>query len=430
MRAVESNIPFGPQRIAFTRDGVNSLMAASVVLGAMFFNAVLAVVNAHVMPLASAHVMLAEGLLVVVAAFIVLRSWHESMMSAVVLIAGLFLFALLRGAATGEMEPKFFRDVLIIPLFLMLGLAFTKGSFARVVLVAHAAVFAVFVFEMLAPDAHTAMFQIQDYYINTRGLNLEEFYDTNSELFVSATRPDERFIPFIDAPRASSLFLEPVSLGNYCSIITAFTVALWHRLGRMARVLLPVTTALMIVGCDGRLALVTCAMIVATAPWVTSLPRRATLLYAPLLVLAAFALTYFAELRSGTDDFAGRLANTVEFLARLDVQDLLGLSNALVAPAVDSGITYLILTQSLPGVLLLWLFIAYSGADTTPEQVRYSHALCLYISLSILVSYAFLTIKTASLAWFIQGALQGRSILSSEVLPRPTSARSLKVSSR
>jgi putative polymerase len=311
------------------------------------------------------------------------------------------------------MEPKFFRDVLIMPLFMMLGLAFAGGSLTRLVLTAHVAVFAVFVLEMAAPDLYSEIFRIQDYYIGTRGLNLEEFYDTSSELFVSATRPDERFIPFIDAPRASSLFLEPVSLGNYCSIVTAFTVACWHRLGSAARLLLPISTVLMIVGCDGRLALVTCAMIVAAAPWVTSLPRRSTLLYAPLLVLAAFALTYLAELRSGTDDFAGRLANTVEFLARLDAPDLLGLTNTLIDPAVDSGITYLILTQSLPGVILLWLFITCSGSDTTPEQVRYTHALCLYLSLSMLVSYAFLTIKTASLAWFIQGALQGTMIVRS-----------------
>lgn len=400
----------GSLRLPFIGADANQMLAASILLGAMSFNAVLAIVNAHVAPLTSAHVMLIEGLLAAAAVIIALRSWHESMMPAIALISGLLLFALLRGVATGEMEPKFFRDVLIIPLFLMLGLAFAGGPIVRVVLIAHAAVFAVFALEIAAPDLYSEIFRIQDYYISTRGLNLEEFYDTSSELFVSATRPNERFIPFLDAPRASSLFLEPVSLGNYCSIVTAFMVACWHRLGTMTRVLLPLSTVLMIVGCDGRLALMTCAMIVAAGPWVTSLPRRAALLYAPMLVLAAFALTYFAELRSGTDDFAGRLANTVELLSRLDVLDLLGLTNELVTPAVDSGITYLILTQSLPGVLLLWLFITFSGSDTTAEQVRLTHALCLYVSLSMLVSYAFLTIKTASLAWFIQGAIQGRSI--------------------
>jgi putative polymerase len=352
MRTAKVYATTGGLPLSFGAAGASRMLAGAILLGAMSFNALLAIVNAHVMPLTSAHVMLAEGLLVMAAAAIVLGAWRENMIPAVALIAGLFLFALLRGVVTGEMEPKFFRDVLIMPLFMMLGLAFAGGSLTRLVLTAHVAVFAVFVLEMAAPDLYSEIFRIQDYYIGTRGLNLEEFYDTSSELFVSATRPDERFIPFIDAPRASSLFLEPVSLGNYCSIVTAFTVACWHRLGSAARLLLPISTVLMIVGCDGRLALVT-------------------------------------------------------FLARLDAPDLLGLTNTLIDPAVDSGITYLILTQSLPGVILLWLFITCSGSDTTPEQVRYTHALCLYLSLSMLVSYAFLTIKTASLAWFIQGALQG-----------------------
>ncbi len=408
MRAARPDVSIAMQAPVAVRVDVTRMMAAGIVLGAMFFNAGLAVVNAHVMPLTAAHVMMSEGLLVAAALVVALKAWDDRMTPAVALIAFFLLFAILRGVATGSVEPKYFRDVLIIPLFLMLGLAFDGGSLTRLVLFAHAAVFAVFAFEMAAPDLYAQVFQIQDYYINTRGLSLEDFYDTSSELFVSATRPNERFIPFIDAPRASSLFLEPVSLGNYCSIVTAFMVAGWHRLGRGARLLLPVSTALLIVGCDGRLALVACALILVIAPWVTRLPRRSTLLYAPVVVLSAFALVHFAGLSSGTDDFAGRLANTVELLGRLDAADLLGLADTFIGPAVDSGIAYLIITQSLPGVLLLWLFIACSGADHTPEQARFTHALCLYISLSMLVSYAFLTIKTASLAWFIQGALQGR----------------------
>lgn len=430
MRTAKTYTALDAQRISFALGDVNRMLAASIVLGSMCFNAVLAIVNAHVMPLSSAHVILGEGLLVLAAAITALRAWQVRMTPAIALSAFLLLFAILRGAITGEMDPKYFRDVLIIPLFLMLGVAFAGGNLTRLVLIAHTVVCVVFVLEIAAPDLYTMLFQIQDYYINTRGLRLEEFYDTSSELFVSATRPNERFIPFIDAPRASSLFLEPVSLGNYCIIVTAFTVAAWHRLGTMARVLLPASTVLMIVGCDGRLALVTCVVIVAAAPWVTALPRRSTLLYAPLLLFGAFALTYFAGLRSGTDDFAGRLANTVELLARLDAPDLLGLTDTLIVPAVDSGITYLILTQSLPGVLLLWLFVTFSGSDSTPEQVRFTHALCLYLSLSMLVSYAFLTIKTASLAWFIQGALQGRGSVSREALLGSMPARSLGDSGR
>jgi putative polymerase len=141
-------------------------------------------------------------------------------------------------------------------------------------------------------------------------------------------------------------------------------------------------------------------------------------------VLAAFALTYVAGLHGGADDFAGRLANSVHLLAHLDAPDLLGLTDTLIAPAMDSGITYLILTQSLPIVLLLWLFIAANVSEATPEQVRFTHALCLYLTLSMMVSYAFLTIKTAGLAWFIQGALQAHRHRPDAGRWRPWTARS------
>jgi putative polymerase len=392
----------------FARGTVDWLLIAVIVLGAMGFNAVLAIVNAHVRPLTSAHVMLAEGVLVTIAALVVIRSWHPRMAHGAALIVGLVLFAILRGAITGEVQPKYLRDVLIIPLFMMLGQAFAGGDLMRVVLVAHTAVCAVFAIEMIVPDLYAEIFRIQDYYINTRGLTLEDFYDTSSDLFVSATRPDDRFISLIDAPRASSLFLEPVSLGNYCSIATAFMVATWHRMSAITRATLSVSTGLMLVGCDGRQAVVTCGLIVVMAPFVTALPRRSTVLYAPLLVIGAFALIYVAGLRGGADDFAGRLANSVHLLAQLDAPDLLGLTDTLIAPAMDSGVTYLILTQSLPIVLVLWLFIAGNVSEATPEQVRFTHALCLYLTLSMMVSYAFLTIKTAGLAWFIQGVLQAQ----------------------
>jgi putative polymerase len=392
------------------RVDMNRALAASIVLGCVGFNAVLAIVNAHVHPLTAAHVMLAEGVLVAAAAVVIARSWSARMIPAVALIVVLVLFCLLRGAITGEVQPKYLRDVLIIPLFAMLGMAFAGGDLMRVAVVVHAAVFAVFVMEIIAPDLHSEIFRIQDYYINTRGLSLEDFYDTSSELFVSATRPNERFVSFIDAPRASSLFLEPVSLGNYCSIVTAFIVATWRQTSIATRLFLGAGTGLMLVGCDGRLAIVTCAAIVAVAPFATALPLRSTILYAPLFVMAGFALTFFAGLHAGADDFAGRLANTVELFTRLDAPDLLGLTDTLIGPAVDSGVTYLILTQSLPLALLLWLFMAWNVPEAGAEQVRFTHALCLYLVLSMMVSYAFLTIKTAGLAWFIQGALQGQAI--------------------
>jgi putative polymerase len=126
-------------------------------------------------------------------------------------------------------------------------------------------------------------------------------------------------------------------------------------------------------------------------------------------VAFVFALVIGAGLKSGTDDFPGRLAYTVELLQSYDVSEYLGLSNELIGKAMDAGVAYLITTQSLPGLLLIWAYIGWGGREDTPEQVRFTHGLSLYLALSMMVSYSFLSIKTGALLWFIQGALQSTS---------------------
>jgi len=271
-------------------------------------------------------------------------------------------------------------------------------------------VFVVFLLEALAPSIYSELFRIQDYYINTRGNSADEFYNTNSELFISATRPNERFISFIDAPRLSSIFLEPVSLGNYCTIIVALISSSFHRFSKGTLAFIAISTIAMLIGCDGRLAIV-CSVLIVIMSWISPrLPPHSAIVYLPAAVLIMLAIVDSAAMQAGGDDFIGRVAHTKDLLLHFDAQEFLGLSDKYIAQAMDSGVAYLIITQSLLGLILLWTFVAWGPVEHTTEQVRYTHALCLYLALSMLVSYSFLTIKTGALLWFIQGALQGGSV--------------------
>ena len=379
---------------------------ALVLIGSVGFNSGLAFVNGHIMAVPTALVILAEAAFVSAAMGLALLAWKPQMAPSLALIAALALFSIFRGLLMTQPDPKLLRDVVLIPTFLMLGMSFDNRGLARAVLMLHTIVFAVFLLEALAPQAYSDLLHIQDYYINTRGNRLDEFYNTNSELFISATRPDERFFSFIDAPRMSSIFLEPVSLGNYCSIMTAFVCACFQRLGLAAAAYIALTTAAMLVGCDGRLATATCILIVivcTVGPW---LPPRTAVLYLPATLALVFALVIGGDLKPGSDDFPGRLAYTVNLLLSYDVAEFMGLSNDFISKSMDSGAAYLITTQSLPGLLLIWAYIGWGTREDTAEQVRFTHGLSLYLALSMMVSYSFLTIKTGALLWFIQGALQ------------------------
>ncbi len=392
-----------------TSDEKFRVAPALVVIASMTFNVALAFANGHVMNVPTALVIAAQASLTAAALGLALLAWKPQMEASVALLALFGLFAAFRGLLMAQPDPKLLSDVAIIPIFMMLGMAFDDRNLGRAVLVLHTIVFAVFLLEVLAPHAYSELLHIQEYYIKTRGNKIDQFYNTNSELFISATRPDSRLFSFVDWPRSSSIFLEPVSLGNYCSIIVAFACSCIRRLGWASVAYLMITTAAMLVGCDGRLGTATCVLIIVVCAIGPLLPPRSAVLYLPVTIVFVFALVIGAGLEPGSDDFPGRLAYTVDLLHSYGVAEYLGFSNEFLGKAMDAGVAYLITTQSLPGLLLLWTYIGWGTREDTPEQVRFTHALSLYLALSMMVSYSFLSIKTAALLWFIQGTLQSAS---------------------
>lgn len=391
---------------SFAESRLLAIVPSLILIACITFNAGLAIVNGNVAALSPSAVMLVEGMLTIAALAVSLLRWRPAMTPILVVIGLIFLFGVVRTIATEELQPKYIRDVMIIPVFLLLGMASPQRYLVRTVLVVQTIVVAILLLESFLPDIHSAIFKIQQYYINTRGTRADQFYNSNSDLYISATRPNARYFPYVTELRMSSIFLEPVSLGNYCSIIAAFTSSCFRRLGWPATIYLAVTTMLLLVGCDGRLAVLASFIIVAAAFVTPYLPPFSAIIYLPLAGLTLFSAAELLGMKSGNDDFAGRLAGTVEIIHRFELPDFLGLSNQFVDSTVDSGLAYLIVTQSLPGLALIWIFIAWHVSERTTEQIRFTHALCLYLTLSMLVSYSLLTIKTAALLWFIQGTLQ------------------------
>jgi putative polymerase len=208
----------------------------------------------------------------------------------------------------------------------------------------------------------------------------------------------------------SSIFLEPVSLGNYCVIIFAYALASFRELTIMQRIILLGGTLALMIGCDGRLAAVSCAVIAIAALIAPRLPQRALIAVPFVVLVAGAAAVAFLGLKAGEDDFAGRLAHTFSLLASYGPAEYLGISNLYLPQAVDSGLAYLISTQSVFGVILLWLFVAGFAEERSRQQVVYKTGVAFYLALSMLVSFSFLSIKTASLAWFILGAMQAGAL--------------------
>lgn len=382
------------------------ILPGAILIAALSFNAVLAVVNAHVTPLTSAVVIACEVTIVTAALVIALLGYRKEMDIWFVFAGLLLLVALFRSLATQQLEAKSLRDVVLIPMFVVLGMSFDRRRLTQLVLLIHAIVLAVLLLEIVNTSLYSDIFKIQDYYVATRGYRYEDFWNKSSELFVSGTRPQDRFFPFFGLHRMSSIFLEPVSLGNYCVAITAFLCARWETLRVDARWFLALGVAIAIVACDGRFAALASLFVVGVSAVAGMAPKHATIIYLPAITAITALISAVGGFAAGSDDFTGRIALTWELLSRFDLAEFLGASDRYLAAAVDSGLAYMIITQSLIGTCIIWLFIVYGSADGRRDQVRYNHALCMYVSLLLMVSFALFTIKTAALLWFVHGCLQ------------------------
>ncbi|MEQ1652383.1 MAG: hypothetical protein ABL897_07840 [Hyphomicrobium sp.] len=392
------------QQTAVGRAGITPLV---LVLAAALFNAALAIVNARVMPLTGNMIILFEVLIVTAGHIYVLSHFQARMVNWYFLILAFAAFALLRIIVTGNADAKYFRDIFLIITFILLGMTSNTQRSIQMMVVLQATVIAGIALEAICLDCYTDIFAVKDFYMSTRGIGEEEFTNLSSDLYVSATRPEARFLPFFDLHRLSSVFLEPVSLGNFMIATVAFTAAFWTRLSSGLRAFCVGSMLLMLLASDGRLAALASVAIIALSIGHRLLPRHAALLFVPAVTGMALFVSYAAELKTGVDDLSGRIAYTADLISNLTLNDITGLSDRLLEQSVDAGVVYLTITQSLLGLTLLWSFITLSADESSTEQKIYKNGLLMYLALTMMVSYSFLSIKTAAPIWFTFGALLG-----------------------
>jgi putative polymerase len=382
---------------------MNSAATGTVLISAVCFNALLSIINGHVIALQRAHVIFTEVFVYVAALTILIFNADRKMLSWFLLAVFITLNGLLLSVGNSAFNPKDIRDVLVIPIFVMLGMAHrAKGLMAPIVIL-QTIVFAVALLEAIRPDVYSEIFQVLNYYVNTRDFSTDAFWNTESNLFLSATRPGERFFGFVDLHRLSSVFLEPVSLGNYCVIISILVMASWRELTYGARWYLIGSTLILLVGCDGRLAALSLLIISVALIFLRNVSSRWSVFYLPLVLFMSAVFVASFDLDPTNDNFSGRLAGSISTLSQIGLRGLAGLDTEASGGAADSGIAYFVLTQSVVGVIVIWLSVCLLPVGRNYATRLYVHGTTIFIPLTLMVSYSFFSIKVASLIWFAYG---------------------------
>ena len=374
-----------------------------IVVGAVFYQVVLCLINTHLFPASRAMVGLAEAMLMLACLPLLLPRFLPGLIILVSLTgATLCLLALFKGG----LDLKGFRDVLIPMWFFWLGRNVGDVRLAdRVLKVAVAIVIAVGVYELFALESFTNMLDIFGYYVNIGSLEPITEYERESRLQMNGIRPEDMgrtLLPWLlDNHRVSSVFLEPVSLGNFATLVVAWGLS--KGAGEKSLMWFFCTTGVvMMVLADSRFALLSVFLLVGLR-----LMFRGWLLYLPavmpfLIMGGLVALGLFGSV-GYSDTYAGRLVSSAWGLMSFDAKMLLGADSGAWFP--DQGYAYVLSTFGIVLAVGFWLAI---WLIPMPDEraARFRSFAAVYMSLILTISGTSLfAMKTSALLWSLFGTV-------------------------
>lgn len=376
---------------------------------ATVFNLGLCFINTKLFATSAQTAMLAEAIIMATAVSLLLYKRDHVVALVIAILCSYFAFLFL---IRGEVDPKPIRDLLIPIVFVRLGQKYlnteqTDWLITRLTLLA----LAVGIFEFALPDLYTRFFDVLQYFIN-KGATRSEAADFIVNGFnINGDRPDgqgRELLPFLGLHRAGSIFLEPVTAGNFGAICGAWF--LQSKRGWLARWGWVALCLAIIVLADGRfgLMLLTVAIALRFLPYVQKPLLLSLLPFAIIGFLVCYAAYVDAMGFSGSgNSYGGRLLYSGRILDHLDVLDWLGMQVQAIV-YFDSGYAYSVTQIGLIGLMVAW--IGFAAGLEMKATYRFLGCFCIaYVALSLIVSNSMWSIKASALLWFMVGqTMRGR----------------------
>jgi putative polymerase len=377
-------------------------VAIATVLGTLTFNLFLCFVNTRIMPMSDSHVMLMEVVLTGGAFLAALD--RRSGLPLFLAIFGSYMLLLF--ALRHQTDLKAIRDIVSPAIFFALGRRLRDNRLADgLALTAGLVTLFVALFEYFMLDVYLEWFNVLGYYLSRGAVSLQDSHGATTGLFISGTRPEPRTIlPFLGQHRVSSVFLEPVSMGNFGVIL--YSWGLLRSECRSRWLMIAIALALIALA-DARFGLYTCVLITMLKP-ISRLTPKLIWIVAPFLLLAIFALYGLVVGYDDTDNgIAGRFTVTAIILTNLPAAVIFGAEATDVFTA-DSGYAYTLTKFGLFGFIGLWTtFVLLPVAHARGWTFR--SMMIIYLLLIMIISNSFYSVKTGGLMWFLTGVASAAS---------------------
>ena len=397
---------------------------ALVVLAAIVYNAILAVINAHVRDLSLTSVAATELLIMFAAVLIILKKgiYEEDLVPLFYLLVTLFLTVYV-SVINHLVIVDYFRNVLVIFCFVTLGSWANGRTIKFIFMTASILVFAFLLMEIFLLDQYADFFYPAKYFENTRGI--AQFEIGNSKLFRNALGFEGRFSFGIIDHRSSSLFLEQVSLANFSGVMMIYLVSLWGRFSRLERTFCIVTIVLILVTNNTRTMMIFAGISFVGYFLFPYVPRVFGVLVMPAFLAMGFVV-YVLKPDATGDNIAGRVVTTMKNFADVDLLTLLGFSAERASSFADSGYIYVVVIGTIFSFLLLWMFVTFYPACEHADERRFAHSLSVFIFMNMMIGgTAIFSIKIAGLLWLLAGHLKysRRGRIAADARLEPVSVR-------
>ena len=388
------------------------------VFGSISFNLFLCLIHTHAFGVSNFHVMAIEAIII---SGVFLTSYRFIDQGFLIIFSCAILWALTLASirvvigTEDSIDIKIVRDLTIPFAFFLLGTRITALQMAdRVVVASAMIVFVIGLFEYFSLETFTRIFDVAGYYIARGTMDAADALQSDN-LFISGMRPEaasagggRNLLPFLGGHRVSSIFLEPVSMGNFGVIVFMWGLvrSKFDRMWHVAPMLLGLALIIM---ADSRFGAYLCVIAVAII-FVPTVIANMVAFSIPLLAMALLSIvpmmvtgSYDPQNRYADNTSTGRLVLSAQMLGSFDFLTWMGLRPPYME-AFDSGYAYIIAGIGFIGFLAAWILL-FSLRGPSLQFYAFRNLTALYYGLILCISNSPFTIKTAALLWMLIGAL-------------------------